>query len=582
MKYILFATAGHVDHGKTTLIKTLTGIDTDRLPEEKKRGLSIDIGFAYIDFPDINTRLEIIDVPGHERFIKNAIAGICSASGLILVVDPNEGIMPQTIEHLRVAKSFGIKHGIAVLTKMDKVDEELAHIAEEELIAFLEKEEMNMEIVKVSAVTGQGIEDLKNSIKKLLESINNLNKHKPLRIFVDSAFVVKGYGTVLRGSCFEGEVKEGDKVVVEPIGVISRVRKMQNHGVFVKKAVAGERIALNLPEVDAKKVKRGFLILKPESYEKSNVLIVKTEIDLKPGKIYQVFFGMRETVGKISVIDKGIYLVRLKENAIVRRGDKLVVLDSSGNFLGGAEVLHPKVRVTKKAFIKKNIKDLLENFECYLLKERGPIGLKLEFFKRITGVSPKVANLKPESIEIRGVYYLKGFIENLKLKIKKFLDTELQNAFGVDKEKVKSMFSLNEELLKYILDELKTYKIVNELIIDERKSDLEKNEDFQKLMSILKGGIKEEREIILEGIPKEILTLSIKRKYAHRIGEYLIISDELLKKYINELKELGKTFNVQQAKNKLGLTRKYLIPLLEYLDYLGLTVREGNERRWKR
>lgn len=582
MRYVLFATAGHVDHGKTTLIKALTDIDTDRLPEEKRRGLSIDIGFAYLDFPEIETRLELIDVPGHERFVKNAIAGLCSVSGVLLVVDAGEGVMPQTVEHLRVAKSFGVRRGVAVLTKIDKVEKDLVEVAEEELKDFLRREGFNVPIVRVSAFTGEGLEELKKALREVIEDLEENRREKPLHIFVDSAFTVKGHGTVLRGSCFEGQVKEGERVIVEPIGVLSRVRRIQNHGVFVKRAVAGERVALNLPEVDFAKVERGFWVLKPGSYEKSRLLLIGTEVPLKPGRMYQLFFGMREVRGRVRVIEEDLYLFRLEEEVVVRRGDRLVLLDSSGSFLGGGEVLHPKVRVTKKAFIKENIEKLKDSFESYLLKERGPLGLTVEFFRRLTGENPRVEILRSEGVEIKGVYYPKDLVGNMERKLRTFLDRELKDAFGVDKERVKERFSLSDELFEYLLGKLKNYRLLNELIIDERKSDLTKNEDFQRLKSVLKEGIKEEREILLEGVPKEILSLAVKRKYVHRIGEYLIISDELLNRYIGELKEIGDTFNVQEAKERLGLTRKYLIPLLEYLDYLGFTVREGNERRWRR
>jgi len=171
MRYVLFATAGHVDHGKTTLIKALTGIDTDRLPEEKRRGLSIDLGFAYLDFPDIGVRLELIDVPGHERFIRNAIAGLATVSGIVLVVDAGEGVMPQTVEHLQVARGMGIRTGVAVLTKADRVDPEILAMAQEELREVLAREGLSFPILKVSAITGEGLEDLRKVLRDLLAGV---------------------------------------------------------------------------------------------------------------------------------------------------------------------------------------------------------------------------------------------------------------------------------------------------------------------------------------------------------------------------------------------------------------------------
>ncbi len=583
MKYVLFATAGHVDHGKTSLIKALTGIDTDRLPEEKKRGLSIDLGFAYVDFPEINTRLELIDIPGHERFIKNAIAGLTSVSGILLVVDANEGVMPQTVEHFRVAKSLGINRGIAVLTKIDKTDREILEIAEEELRNFLKKENCDIPIVRISALTGEGLEELKESLKEIAGQIREEREEVPLRVLVDSAFVVKGHGTVLRGSCVEGKIREGDRVIVEPIGIVSRARRIQNHGEFVKEAVAGERVALNLPDVDSGLIERGFWVLKPRTYEKSRILIIRSEADLKAGRLYYVFFGMREVRGRVRHVEEDIYTLRLEEEVVARRRDRLIILNSSGEFAGGAEVLHPKARITKKHFIKENAGYLFENFELYLLKEMGADGFSGDYFRRLTGKAPNTAILEREGIKVGGKFYSKDYVETTKDKIKEYLAKELEKgAYGVEKESVKEKFSIEDELLEYLIASLKTYRIMNEFIVDEGRSDLSKNPEFNRLMEVLTDGIKEEREILSEGISKEILGLAVKRRYIHRIGDYLIISEELLKKYVDELKDLGDSFDVQSAKKALGLTRKYLIPLLEYLDFLGYTVREGNRRRWRR
>ncbi len=422
MKFVLFATAGHVDHGKTTLIKTLTGIDTDRLPEEKKRGLSIDIGFAYLDFPEKNLRLELIDVPGHERFIKNAIAGLSSVSGVLLVVDAGEGVMPQTREHMQVAKSLGIKHGVAVLTKIDKNPEDLVTLAQEELREFLKEEGFNIPVVKVSAFTGQGIEELKRALGEEAQKSLENKEDLPLRVVIDSAFVVKGHGTVLRGSCLEGKVREGDKVVVEPVERPARVRRIQNHGSFVKQAQAGERVALNLPEIDPSQVERGFWVLKPLSYVKSKKLIVRSSTSLKTGKPYYLFFGMREVRGRFSKVVEGLYILKLEEEVVARRGDRFVILDSSGRLGGGGEVLHPAVRVLKKKFIRDNLKLLEESFELYLLKEAGTEGLSAEVLRRTTGRTPDTRVLERNSVKVGGKFYSKEAVELLKERLRQMVN----------------------------------------------------------------------------------------------------------------------------------------------------------------
>ena len=582
MRYVLFATAGHVDHGKTTLIKKLTGIDTDRLPEEKKRGLSIDLGFAYLDFPELNLRLELIDVPGHERFIKNAIAGLSSVSGFLLVVDAGEGVMPQTREHMQVAKSLGIKHGVAVLTKIDKNPKELTALAQEELEEFLKEEGFEIPIVRVSATTGKGIEELKKVLSEQAQRSLEKKEELPLRVVIDSAFTVKGHGTVLRGSCVEGWVKEGDKVIVEPIGKPARIRRIQNHGRFVREAEAGERVALNLPEVETDEVERGFLVLKPNTYVKGRSLIISTEAELRDGRVYYTFFGMREVRGRFSPIGEGLYILRLDEEVVARRGDRFVILDSTGRLAGGGEVLHPAVRVRKKRFIREKAELLKENFEAYLLKEMGTEGLSGELFRRMTGRAPNTGRLESISLKVGNRFYHIEMVELLKEKLRSMVDERLtEGSLGVPKAEVLERLGLSNELLEHLVSELPGIRLVGEYILDEKRSELEKDPDFVRVMEILKEGIKEEKELLGASVRKDVLQIAIKRKRVHRLGEFLIISDELLREYIKQLRELGESFTVQEAKGKLGLTRKYLIPLLEYLDYLGLTERRENERIWR-
>lgn len=583
MRYVLFATAGHVDHGKTSLIKSLTGTDTDRLPEEKKRGLSIDIGFAYLDFPRIGVRLELIDVPGHERYIKNAVAGLSSVEGLLLVVDAGEGVMPQTVEHVKVAVALGVRRGVAVLTKIDRVDEELLEIAREELREFLRKEDLDFPIVPVSVKEGEGLDELKGRLEEVLMGVDEAKVERPLRVFVDSSFVVRGYGTVLRGSCVEGRVREGDRVVVEPLGVWARVRKLQNHGVFVKEAVAGERVALNLPEVEASAVERGFWVLEPDSYERSSVLLIGSDGHLRPGKLYTFFMGMREVRGRLGSVGEGVYTLRTMGDVVVRRGDRFIVLSPEGRFLGGGEVLHPKPRVLKKRFIKSHLRSLKECFEAYVLLEAGGEGLTPSFLRKLTGRLPSENVLKKEGIRIGERYYSKIFVERLRERLETLLRQEIvKRSYGVERAWLCEKLSVKEELLSFLLSLVRGFVRVGEYIVEEGSEDIYRNPEVKKVIELMGGGFREERELLGAGVSKEVLSLLVRRRLIHRLGDYLLLPDESLKVYIKKLRELGDEFGVKEAKDRLGLSRKYLIPLLEYLDYLGLTRREGNTRRWLR
>jgi len=577
MRYVLFATAGHVDHGKTSLIKALTGIDTDRLPEEKRRGLSIDIGFAYLDFPEKGVRLELIDVPGHERFIRNAIAGLSAVSGVILVVDAGEGVMPQTIEHLRIAKGMGVRRGVGVLTKIDRIEPELLELAEGELRDLLKREGLDFPLVRVSSLSGEGLEELRRMLGDLLEEVREA-EDEPLRIVVDSAFTVRGYGTVLRGSCTSGSVEVGEKVVVEPIGKSSRVRALQNHGAFVRKAVAGERVALNLPEIDRSEVERGFWIVREGSYVKSRILIVELEEHLRPGGIYRVFFGMREEEGRFRTLEGSVYLLRLKGEVVSRRGDRLLVLSSSGKLLTSGRVLHPAVEVSAKGFVRKHLGDLLENFEIYLLRERGYRGMRKEEVFSRTGRFPELSGT--EEIAVLGdKLYLK---EHLLLLLDRLREKLEGTEEAVSKDRILRELSLEEELLSHLLSLLGGWCLREGYLLRDEGGTLPHEEKLRKLLSFMGRDFRTEEELLSAGFDREILRFAVRKGYLHRIGENLLISDSFLQELVAKLRTLGEEFTLQEAKNTLNLTRKFLIPLLEHLDRLRLTVREGNVRRWIR
>ncbi len=573
MRYVLFATAGHVDHGKTSLIRALTGTDTDRLPEEKRRGLSIDLGFAHLDFPEIGVRLELIDVPGHERFVKNAIAGLSTVSGVLLVVDACEGVMPQTEEHLRVARGVGVRRGVAVLTKIDRAGEDLLGLAEEEVRDLLRREGLSFPVVRVSALTGEGLGDLKRALKDLLAEMEE-PPDRPLRIVVDSAFTVRGYGTVLRGSCVEGKVKVGERVVVEPLGKSSKVRAIQNHGRFVETAVAGERVALNLPDIDRGEVERGFWILREGTYVKGKLLIVELEEGVKTGRAYRLFFGMREVEGRFRSVKEGVYLLRLREEVVSRRGDRVIVLDSGGRFLTYGEVLHPKVRVSRKSFIREHIGDLRERFTLYLLREKGAEGLSGEEILSLTGE----LSTPPEAVSVGGRFYLKELVADLSERLRRLLESA-----GKPPEKAYLLktLSVNEDLLLRMLSD-GGWRVVEGVVVKDREEEQPYGEELERLLRILGDRFLEEERILSAGVGRDVLRFALRKGYVHRLGERLLISDRTLRELTAKLRTLGDEFSVQSAKALLGLSRKYLIPLLEYLDHLRLTVREGNVRRWVR
>jgi selenocysteine-specific elongation factor len=571
MRFVPVGIAGHVDHGKTTLVKALTGIDTDRLPEEKRRGMSIDLGFAYLDYPNKGLRVELIDIPGHERFIKNAIAGLACVRGVLLVVDPVEGVMPETVKHTQLIKAFGIYHCVAVLTKADRVDEETLELARMELSEFLK--DMGLKaygLCAVSALSGSGLEELKKTIGEYAEEISGAGIEF-LRIVLDSAFNVKGYGTVLRGSCVSGRIEEGDSLSLEPLGSEVRVKKIQNHGVFVKEGKEGERLALLVAGVEPSQVERGFVLVKKGQIAKSRHLLVEVEGEMPKGE-GSLFFYMREIKFKRKKVSEKVYLLTLEEPVCAILGDRGPILDASGQLCASYRVIHPKPTVKRKRFIKERLDVLKEDPISYFLSEAGFRGLPLEELSSLFGVHINPSKLG--AVRIGDKLFAPTVVEGLKEKLSATLSTK--RGF-LPLEELKSSLRVSEELLKYILSQLKGYRLVEGYILDERRANLEELEGFRELLEFMKGSIKEEAE--LERF-KEVLPLAVRKGKVHSLGERLYILDEDLREVLYKLRSLGDGFEVQQAKALLGLSRKYLIPLLEYIDHLGYTRREGNLRRF--
>lgn len=278
MENIIIGTAGHVDHGKTTLIRALTGIETDTTKEEKERGMSINIGFAYFDLPS-GRRAGMVDVPGHEKFIKNMMAGLAGLNLVLLVIDASEGIMPQTNEHIDILQLLGINGYIIVLTKIDQVDGELLELVEEDIKEqFLKTHLEQIALIKVDSVSGAGLQELKRKIDEVSHFIEQKNALLPARLHVDRVFSVKGFGTVVTGTLIEGKIKLNDELMSYPTGLLTKVRTIQVHGEKVTEASAGQRTALNLANVKLSEIKRGDTLSEPHVMESSWMLDVKVKV----------------------------------------------------------------------------------------------------------------------------------------------------------------------------------------------------------------------------------------------------------------------------------------------------------------
>jgi selenocysteine-specific elongation factor len=265
MKHLVMGTAGHVDHGKTSLIKRLTGVDTDRLKEEKERGITIELGFASLPLPG-GRLLGVVDVPGHERFVRNMVAGAAGIDLVVLVIAADEGVMPQTREHLQICHLLGIRKGLVALTKIDMVDQEWLTLIGEDLREFLQGTFLDgAPVVPVSSLTGAGFSELTETIARVADEVEEATDVGLFRLPVDRVFTMKGFGTVVTGTLASGKVTTGEEVEVSPMGLRAKVRGIQVHNLTVATAEAGQRTAINLQGVDKAIIERGYVLAGPDS-----------------------------------------------------------------------------------------------------------------------------------------------------------------------------------------------------------------------------------------------------------------------------------------------------------------------------
>jgi selenocysteine-specific elongation factor len=329
-------TAGHIDHGKTWLVKALTGKDTDRLPEEQERGISIDLGYAPLELPD-GRRLSVVDVPGHERFVRTMVAGATGIDLFLLVIDAGEGARPQTHEHLAILRLLGIEHGVVAVTKMDAVDEETRELA------LLEARELvpAAAVVPTSARTGEGLDELRAALGEAADRVEPRSATRPTRLFVDRVFTLHGIGTVVTGTLWSGSVSEGDTLRAEPAGLDVRVRSVQVHDRPVERAEAGQRVAVAIPGVERTELRRGDALVEPGAYPLSYRLDVSLEhlSEIADGARIHVHHGTAELLARVVRIDDDHAQLRLASPVVAARGDRVVLRE--GTTLGGGIVLDP-------------------------------------------------------------------------------------------------------------------------------------------------------------------------------------------------------------------------------------------------
>ncbi len=624
-KFLVVGTAGHIDHGKTSLIRALTGIDTDRWEEEKKRGMTIDLGFAHLQLPS-GVSAGIVDVPGHEKFIKNMLAGAHGLDVVLFIVAADEGIMPQTKEHLTVCQSLGTKKGIVVLTKKDLVDEDWLELVKEEVKEFSRGTFLEgAPIVAVSSKTGEGIDELIKELDRIAIETEPKESGGILRLPVDRSFTVKGFGTVITGTLLSGKVKVGDEVEILPPGKRVKVRGIQVHGEKVEEAVAGQRTALNLSDVKKEEVTRGDLIATPGYLKPTNMVDVLVELSKDAEVIVTSGFKLHfhhltsESEGELFLIDKDELLpgekalaqIRLKDEVVPVYGDRFVIRNySPATVIGGGKILDPLPHRKFRRRLREEFKEKLEKIIGGSLKERVLAHLRLKEpittkeLIQLLNLKPEEADKAVETLLSEGLVvkagqeiYTREKLEEIKKRVLELLDrthSETPIAEGLTLQEIKSKLKESKELIEMAVRELL------------KESKIEENQGFLRIRGfepreagvykelvpkvealICKGeftppSVKEIGKLVGTGEEKvnTIASYLVRRKGYHRIGELLISPEsfnrirEILKRHFSK----KETLSVGEFKDYLGVSRKFAIPLLEYLDSLGLTQRRESER----
>ncbi|KRK65013.1 selenocysteine-specific elongation factor [Companilactobacillus tucceti DSM 20183] len=621
---IIIATAGHVDHGKTTLIKALTGIDTDSTEAEKKRGLTINLGFAFFDLPN-HEQVGIVDVPGHERFLKNMIAGLSGIDLVLLVVDAAEGIMPQTIEHVDIMSLLGIDNYIVVLSKIDTVDDEMKELVTEDVKDFLDKHNIDAPILGVDAISGTGMKEL---IKVMDEKVENIKKPKTNgipRINVDRSFSIKGFGTIVTGTLLEGELNGDMTLEAFPSGKQTKIRNIQVHDKNVKKAEPGTRTAINLANIKTSDIRRGDVLTLPDNIKKTWMLDVDYKMlpDKDPALLglwtrVRVYLGAREIIARVVPLgidqidaDKDNYLqLRLEEPVAVKKGDRYILRTYSPMVLiGGGSVLDPNPAKHRR-FNEKILKQLSvkasgnqEQIVLDFLDNQSALGSKIPGLADYLNLSnDDVQKMVSQLVEEKEVIKISNLIVK-KSKLEEF-DKEILDTLwnyhkknrllkGMPKEELITKFKGtvdNSKIMEKILNKMAERKEINLLGSLVSAGDFEvKYNKYQKkahediIQELNKSPLMPPNfeDLIGSDDTKAEVLKSIEGEEVIRLGERNVMLksafDDVSKQVIDYLKK-NETMTLAEFRDLTGASRKYGMMILEYMDKLGFTRRKENMR----
>ena len=631
MKNIIVGTAGHIDHGKTTLIKALTGRNTDRWEEEQRRGITIDLGFTYFDLKN-GDRVGIIDVPGHEKFINNMVAGVVGMDLVLLVVAADEGIMPQTREHMDILGLLGIKKSILVINKCDLVDEEWLELVEEEIQEELEGTFLEgAPVVKVSAATGQGLDELTDTIQQLMsDEVVAKDTQTIPRLPIDRAFTLSGFGTIITGTLISGTITREDVLEMYPIGKECKIRNIQVHGQNQDKCYAGQRVAINLSNVKKKEIRRGCVLAPKNSMKNTDLLDVKLKVLEDSMRILtnherlHLYTGTSEILCRAVLLDKeqigpgeeGLVQLRLEEEIAVKRGDRFVVrFYSPMETIGGGIVLEPNP-VRKKRFDAQAIEELKKKESGSLgdvmelqIKEHGDTMITLAELAKVMAHSVDELKEYLEELEESGTIFVFPMKKDTYLwhrdsefAVRQKIEETLQKyhsehpyRYGMKKAEIHNTFL---KKIKPNIFDAYIERMTGENVYGRREEylslpgyEVPKDAMYLQTEKLIedtfeKAGYDFVRfsEIDFGKIPRQtaedVVLMMIDEGKVIRINEEMFtmkhLMDEAKEKIQNHLKEEN-LITIAQVRDMFATSRKSAKPILEYMDSIKVTKKTGAE-----
>jgi selenocysteine-specific elongation factor len=627
MKSVIVGTAGHIDHGKTALVKALTGIDADRLEEEKRRGITIDIGFAHLELPAPDgsmIRLGFVDVPGHERFVRNMLAGVGGIDLVLLVIAADEGIKPQTREHFDICRLLAISRGITVLTKSDAVDAETLEVVRMEVAdyvrgSFLDTAQSPM--VAVSSLTGAGLDKLKSALARVASEVAAKNSAALARLPIDRVFTMKGFGTVVTGTLVAGTIRKEEELEVFPAGKRVRIRGVQLHGSPAEAAVAGQRTALNLAGLSTEDLARGMTLATADTFRSTSradalLTLLPSAKPFKDGARVHFHAYTTEAIAEVRLYGakqlkpggESYAQLRFAEPMLLLPGDRFIVRQFSPVVtIGGGVVLDASPATRKQraedvtAFLKIMRDGSPEEVLTARVARRGAIGLRLDDIPGKLNIRHEQARKLADAaglvwcnqVLVAAAAFAEAKTDVLQA-LKKFHAANPLVA-GMSKEELRDRVNLGPEVFYSVLAKLteeKKLEVAAELVHQSGRGVVMKDEEAESKKIIeqafASAGLKvPSLRDVLVGLKvdkiraQKIVTLLLRDKVLIKISEELVFHQSALmdlRHKITALKNSVSKIDVARFKDMTGVSRKYAIPLLEYLDRERVTRRVGDER----